>query len=276
MKTTLSHSEIDEYLSCRRKHYYKYGLRLNKTGSSDALRRGILGHSALEAIFKKAREEYRPICSDDFATGNAVLAAHLTENMQDLDMVNHLLKALKVFSNSISEFENFIILGVEEKYEVDLGESEISLVIDLVVTDNRDGSYGIIDHKFVGSAYYGDQTSLMPQLPRYAAALDVLGLPHDWFAYNQFVMTATPKRVFEYVEVSQPRVERVGEEHALVSKEIMRLRTLDLAEWSYEATRVGSNLICNHCPMKALCIAELNGQTSKAQQIMDADFKVRD
>ena len=51
LKRTVSHSEVEAYLSCERKHFYNYGMKIQKRVLPSALRRGTICHSALEAHF---------------------------------------------------------------------------------------------------------------------------------------------------------------------------------------------------------------------------------
>jgi hypothetical protein len=48
---SVSHSEVDSYLLCRRKHYYGYGLSLERISTSQSLATGTAGHRILEAFY---------------------------------------------------------------------------------------------------------------------------------------------------------------------------------------------------------------------------------
>lgn len=48
---SVSHSEVDSYLLCRRKHYYGYGLGLERVSTSHSLATGTAGHRILEAFY---------------------------------------------------------------------------------------------------------------------------------------------------------------------------------------------------------------------------------
>jgi hypothetical protein len=49
---SVSHSEVDSYLLCRRKHYYGYGLSLQRVKESSSLATGVAGHKILEAFYR--------------------------------------------------------------------------------------------------------------------------------------------------------------------------------------------------------------------------------
>ena len=53
-KQLLTHSRMDSFRRCRRKHYYEYELGLRKAVDAKALRMGTAGHEGLDALKRGA------------------------------------------------------------------------------------------------------------------------------------------------------------------------------------------------------------------------------
>ena len=51
MAWLISQSEVDAFLSCRRKHYYGYREKLQPKRHGEGLTRGLLGHEVLAAYY---------------------------------------------------------------------------------------------------------------------------------------------------------------------------------------------------------------------------------
>lgn len=172
LKKTVSHSEIESFLACERKHFYQYGMKLSSIAPSEALSRGTFGHAALEVAFKH-RLETGASLEDSMDVAIAWVSEQLT-NFDVMGFAPAITKCLLNFKK-VKGLADFDVLAVEMRETAPMAENmEMSLVIDLIVQDKA-GKIGVIDHKFLANFYYGDQTELMPQLPRYIIALRNLG-----------------------------------------------------------------------------------------------------
>lgn len=264
--TKISHSEIESFLLCQRRHYYSYGLKLRSKRPSKALIRGIIGHSALDAYYKMIKAGN--CTAEDVKTAIVKSCTETSEEYEDSDDVAmEVIKLLRQYVEANFEKEKeFDIIATEEAFKLNIDdEFYISMVIDLIYR----GWEGVTirDHKFVYDFYSPTQVSILPQLPIYTYALKREGYQIDKAEYNQIRYRVTKgnednpdaKFQIESVELNMNRLKTTMREYLMAARRIKELKEMPLEEWEQSITRAYSSVVCDRCPFRELCALDLNG-----------------
>lgn len=287
-RKTVSHSEVESYLRCERQHYYGYGLGIQRIGTSIALSKGTLGHSALEVYFTKMMEmqeagEWDPDTGPMLCFHAATL--WLIDSGDPLygEVLGYLTWFFKGMPRKLKTAK---IIGVEKEYSLRINDDlEYPFVVDLVVEDSL-GQVTVIDHKFMGMMLTERDMELMPQLSKYLGAMRALGQRVDFVAYNQVKTKENREptiesqyRYTEY-EITDTRVRETFREQLVAADRIQRSKqhVIDepetgLYDWSQTALRVANKMVCNSCSFRSLCVAELNGED--AEYVLDAEYAIK-
>jgi hypothetical protein len=290
---SVSHSEVDSYLLCRRKHYYGYGLSLERISTSHSLATGTAGHRILEAFYKYIMDN-GPEATDQaeaFDQG-VILAAHTYQEIVEdgyEDAPNRATLYDMLFNEDWGYFANefmvrngWTIMAVEAEfslmYDEEIGSS-YPFVVDLIVKD-PDGKYVVIDHKFVYDLYTPSQTDLQPQIPKYIGALRAMN--HE-VAYGAYNMVRTRKlktpdaSSMNYFMILKPNTERVLNtfmEQLGVAAEIQALKELPIEDQSKRAYRTANKMVCQSCSFRDICSTELIG--GNTQLMLKTEYKIRE
>lgn len=274
--SSVSHSETDSYLLCRRKHYYGYTKSLKRLSESDSLTRGTAGHAVLEAFYNTIRE----IGGNDQAKQKAAFAqaleaaeAKLTEleaeGVGDSDRSMSLRSMLFdfYFPNEPYVLQGWTILAVEQDFALEYDEegSTYPFVVDILAIDPQHRTV-VIDHKFVYDFYTSDASDLQPQIPKYIGALRALGFTVDYGQYN----------MVRYRKIKDPKVEQITSqldvtpngvrvqttfiEQIGVATELRDRKKLPENVQEATAYRTANKMVCQSCSFADLCKAELQGQ----------------
>lgn len=189
MSTTVSHSEVDSYLLCRRRHYYGYSLGLQSVNTSPALSIGTAGHSILEVFYNEI------LSGEDFDAAlemaRSAYAEIVAEGFQDDPKRARLQDMLFAentgyFAQEVFVRQGYEILAVEKEFNLVYDEEGhgYPFVIDLIVRDPN-GLIAVVDHKFMYDFFSDEETDLLPQIPKYVGALRGLKYPVTYGIYNQ-------------------------------------------------------------------------------------------
>lgn len=273
-RTTVSHSEVESYLRCERQHYYGYGLEIERISESDSLHRGKLGHSCLEAFFNALKD------GKDFDTAKQLAFLRATEEIgRAPGLVNEVVDCLTWFFEGYP-FHGWTILAVEIELVLSVtDELQMPFIVDLVAKDIY-GDVWVIDHKFMYDFITDRDAELMPQLPKYVAALRVLGYQVDKTAYSvlryRSLKTPTVDSKYKFIptNITDERLKQTITEQLKVSARIIERKKESLAEWSADAMRTANKMVCNNCSFRSLCVAELNDY--QPQLILDSDYKKKE
>ena len=216
-----SHSEVESYLTCKRKHYYGYGLSLQRQTEGAALALGSAGHEVLDAYYSTILAEGDTKAEQHAAIASAEAAAldkyaELVEGgYEDLDDRKAPLKFILFdwyFPNEPLVKEGFLIQAVETEFVLEYDtEAQLRFPIraDLIVV-SPEGKTVIVDHKFVGQFYSDTDTELMGQVPKYIGGLRALGYRVDEGAYNMIKTTRivgaklTKAELVETIDIAMP------------------------------------------------------------------------
>jgi hypothetical protein len=290
---SVSHSEVDSYLLCRRKHYYGYGLSLERISTSHSLATGTAGHRILDAFYSRlldlamtpegqlerfdlgieaAQAEYERIVDEGYedAPNRAILH----------DMLFH--EEWGYFANEFMVRNGWTVLAVEQEFSLMYDEenkNSYPFVVDMIVRD-PEGNYVVIDHKFVYDFYTPEQTDLQPQIPKYIGALRAMNYEVVYGAYNM-VRTRklkTPDATnMTYFMILKPNTERVLNtfmEQLGVAAEIQALKELPIEEQGKRAYRTANKMVCQSCSFRDICSTELMG--GNTQLMLKTEYKLRE
>lgn len=253
----LSHSEVDTFNDCHKKHEYAHRQRLAPIELNDRIMIGTIGHSALEIYYRGVQNGE----SRDIAAANAEQA------IQDMYGEEHLLlvvKVLPLIRRYFREYatEDFKILYVEQEFyyfveEIDGTNLWFAMKPDLVVQEPLRNGVTVIDHKFVGRFYSAETISMSPQMVRYSTILGKLGLPLQSCVYNQ-IHTNPAKQKPKYLERSafQPtyaRSKTTWDDTVDTMRAIYAERLRD-----QPSRRQPGPMKCNFCMFQPLCSVEMN------------------
>jgi hypothetical protein len=290
---SVSHSEVDSYLLCRRKHYYGYGLSLQRVKESSSLATGVAGHKILEAFYRAILNAGHTVEEQQAAFDEGVQAAFQAydeikaEGYEDGDRRAKLADIL--FHENYGYFENefFVnkgwrVLAVEAEFNLvydDDTQASYPFVVDMVVQD-PDGAYVVIDHKFVYDFYSPESTDLQPQIPKYIGALRALGHEISYGGYNMLRTRKTKETTPEsnnYFMILKPNATRITTtfmEQLGVAAEIQALKELPLDVQEKRAYRTANKMICQSCSFRDLCSTELMG--GNVELMKKTEYKIRE
>lgn len=278
---SVSHSEVDSYLLCRRKHYYGYGLSLQRVRESSSLAMGSAGHKVLEtyyaSILAGGSLSDAQTAAEDIATKLRAEVeipanrANIFDTIFELYLPNEPLVA-----------KGWTILAVEKDFNLEYDEEQklsYPFVVD-VIAKNPDGEVVVIDHKFVYDFYTYEASIMQPQIPKYIGALRALGHKVQYGAYNMVRTRKLKESTFDSmvgwldVKPEAPRVQQVFREQIAVAGEIQQLKSLDTEQQSEQAYRVANKMVCQSCSFLDICRTELVGGNAKL--MMKTEYKIRE
>lgn len=263
---TNSHSEVESYLTCERKHYYGYGLRLQGKYTSEALERGILAHAGLAEYYLNLK----------IGQPHSVAVAEAIGCVSRLSMTSTAYDAMKIRTQVLLllawyfdhyKYDPIEVLEVETDYLIPITDDySLPVKIDLIYRDLNTHEVVVSDHKVVNDFYDGKKADLYPQLPKYIAGLRTKGIKVDRAEYNQLRHRNTNenkdnpgKRFIRLaVPLSKARILRTVEEQIRAANRIKSLRDRGTEEWGKTVLR--NTGACGNCSFQLLCDAELNGR----------------
>jgi RecB family exonuclease len=290
---SVSHSEAESYLMCRRKHYYGYGLSIQRITTSHALYMGTAGHRVLEKFYgtllAAGEKASAQLGAWDVAYQEALNELEVIIEEGYEDQTNRAVLKDVLFhpdwgylANEFMVTNGWTILAVEQEFSLvydEENDSRYPMVIDMIVRD-PDGKIVVIDHKFVYDFYTPGQTDLQPQIPKYIGALRAMNYPVVYGAYNMLRTRKlkTPEAAsMQYFMILKPTAERVLNtflEQTGVAAEIQALKELTIEEQSMKAYRTANKMVCQMCSFKDICATELSG--GNTELMLKTDYKIRE
>lgn len=278
---SVSHSEVESYLLCRRKHFYGYTMSLERKATSTGMSRGSVGHSVLETCYRYVLSGGSPAGQQArFQDGVDRAYARLKELQRDhlVDDDKHISLEEELFEwyfpNEPIVRRGWQVLAVEKEFKLEYDTDEhlyLPFVIDLIAYDLT-GAMVIIDHKFLYDFYSYGTTDLQPQIPKYIAGLRALNYDVAYGAYNMLRTRPLKKSSknnrsdrLQFLELhpSAERVVRSFDEQIWTAREIQALKKLSTEEQERQAFRTANKLVCQSCQFRDLCAMELEGQDTR-------------
>jgi CRISPR/Cas system-associated exonuclease Cas4 (RecB family) len=272
-RTKMSHSEVESFTTCERRHYYAYGLQggLRKRTESSALVRGTIGHSLLAEYYESLKDgdEYtvrlkRVGDKLQYWVSQTDLDAYDRLNMLN-ELWNYILKPY--FKTYLEADEELEVLAVEEIYEIPVADDfYMKVIVDMIVRMPNVG-IAVWDHKFVYNFYDAAVVDINPQLPKYLAVVRSVGIPAAGAFYNELRYRDTKENKlnrelkFERskVAITSNRIVKTMEEQLRAAKKIHYLKSMGLEEWEKRVLRAANGMICERCPFTEICALDLNG-----------------
>lgn len=278
---SVSHSEVDSYLLCRRKHYYGYTLSLQRVQESAALAMGTAGHKVLEVFYTAILKG----SSFDKALAEAKSVAD--ELRKDVNVPANRANIFDVlfdfyFPNEPFAKEGYKILAVEKEFNLkydDVNDLSYPFVVDLIV-ESPDGKTIVIDHKFVYDFYNYEASIMQPQIPKYVGALRALNYKIDHGMYNMLRTRKLKEPDFASmcqrldVKPEPERVRQVFTEQIAVASEIQYIKNRPQELQAAQAFRVANKMVCQSCSFLDVCRTELSGGNVKL--MIQTEYKIRE
>ena len=262
----VSHSEVDYFVQCPRKHYYAYIKNIRRRSSSIALHRGNVGHELVEKFFHALMAgEINVEDRKDYLTNTA--NQMFVEGKTDAESFSILRKQIDAFAFAYP-FADWKILGVEKRLVTKVSDTlYFPFIVDLILRD-PDNNIVVVDHKFTKDFYKPWNLDINPQIPKYIAALREEGKPADIGCYSifrtGFGQNAGPESIYKLqpIETSEKRIKNTWREQYDVSRMIQDIKVIYRDDPEYvdrTSYRIANNMVCNSCPFQRICVADLNG-----------------
>lgn len=288
--TSVSHSEVNTFLQCRRQHFYGYSMSLAPRTSSRALGRGSAGHKVLDAFYAAILEiggnslEGQRAAFDEALEEAEIVFDELVSKGETGDDDKHATLEEMLFTWYFPH-EPYVrngwrILASELEFNLEYEEgTTFPGAIDLIAR-NPEGQTIVIDHKFMYDFISFREAQLLPQLPKYIGALRALGHKVHAGQYNQIrtrkqkVMTADKQLAQLPLPLSNKRIQQTFTEQIEAAADIQSRKALPLEEQSDMAWRTASKVVCQHCPFFDICTGELAG--NDVTFLIQTEFKTRE
>lgn len=277
----VSHSEIQDFLTCQRKWFYGYVQKIEPDQLTPGIDRGTEGHACIETFLQAIIGGYAP--------RDAIKLAHDEfESIHNPDIDDRYHMPLEqilfdwYFPNEPYVRFGWQPLAVEYKATIPLDvDLEYGFTADAVFYDTH-GDMALVDHKFLGDFYSDAAGDLSPQIVRYGGALQVLGYPikrgeYDMVRTKPLMKShALPQRLSQMrVELTPGRVKQTMHETHVAALTIQGYQELDPVQLSEVVLRIGDEHVCKMCWYRDLCKAELDGNERDAQKIRTAFFRAK-
>lgn len=278
---SVSHSEVDSYLLCRRKHYYGYTLSLQRVQESAALAMGTAGHKVLEVFYNAILE------GEEFYDALEIAKAIADQLREEVNVPANRANIFDTlfdfyFPNEPFVKEGYEILAVEKEFALKYDEeNDLSypFVVDLIA-QSPEGKTVVIDHKFVYDFYNYEASIMQPQIPKYVGALRALNYKIDYGMYNMIrtrkLKEPDAQSMCQLLDVKpEPeRVKQVFTEQISVANEIQAIKQRSEEEQSAHAYRVANKMVCQSCSFLDVCRTELSG--GNVQLMIQTEYKIRE
>lgn len=274
MNTRISHSEVETYNTCERKHFYQYAEKLEPLRESRALVVGTLFHEYCEKYFKcvQSLQESGQFSYEEKEKLVTQISLEFAEKEDDIETFTILKNYLR-----LQVLDSFRVMSVEQHFVCEISPGvDLSFKVDLIVQDNS-GRFIIVDHKTVQNPFKDYELKIKPQLVLYLVALLKGGYPVDGVAYSQIkkkpAKTDTDADIYVYkeLEVTEKRKETAQRELVNVAKRIGQRRS-NPEFWEQNTTRNTGN--CTYCIFRDLCSADNMGKDNEALALRTMNFKV--
>ena len=281
--TKSSHSEIESFALCERRHFYNYGMGLTGTTVSESLYRGQCGHAGLAGYYTALQNGLHP---DDAYEAGFKAAEKTGEEMETYNKTDLNAEVELLLAEYFDHYEDIDagieVLAVEHNVRVPTSNGNtITVVVDLI---KREPGVGIVlvDHKFTYEFFNPESIDLNPQLVKYMAALRMENIPVARLEYNEIRTRKTkdnqidPSKKFMRTpfKPTKARIKNTMREHFIMADRIIELRESGLEAWEDSITRVANKMVCQSCPFKDICINDLNEWGR--ENLLLHDYKVRE
>lgn len=273
----VSHSEVETFLTCRRRHWYSYARKLQPKRKHAALAFGTAGHEVLKAFYDTIIKLGGASRQKQRRAFDAALDAAI-DKYEELGFVEE--EGQADLGDMLFDYyfpnEPFVKQGwlieqteVEEDLEIDDGLG-FKFVIDLVAVD-PEGRRAVIDHKFKGRFDSADSTTLLPQVSKYIGALRGQGMPVHYGVYNE-IKTAKVRGAKKTKPQLVDMLTRHYIENGLELPEGFAKRTVDTL--SEQATELRLNLYAGPTVDQAMMVLKIKPNGTQVVNVFTEQIAV--
>lgn len=262
---TSSSSEVDTFLDCQRKHYYGFGMGIQRSSMEGALGFGVLGHKVWEAYYRSLQSG----SSKDDAYYDAVSAIS-----SEYQTGKYEASAMGIVAQRFPEYIDwygdddklFRVLGVESTFKVAIdSENELAFTVDLLIEYLRGsfrGEVAPLDFKWTYNFWNNTEKDMHPQFPKYVWGLRKLGYPVQRAILDEIRYRDNAVDPFKRSPIPIPviRADNVMEEHLKAQRQISSLTQLPLREYDEIATMRLNRKGCGNCEFNQICTMKLSGK----------------
>jgi len=265
-----SQSEVDMFLTCKRKHYYAFGEPC-KDGShgiapithGESLTRGTIGHAILEDQYNLIQEG-----AEWVEASRVALKQHFTRMVENREHIKLYNEITDIFAKYIDHYgddpKDWRILAVEKEFNYQVPETGLTFAFkpDLAIQERSTGNVYIVDHKYLYNDYPARVIPILPQMVKYSYALNQMGYPVKDGIYNRLSTRKNSKEPFKRIPANitnaSKKMKRLFHEQVEAMKQIQWIKNnLTTEEWSDRALRSANAYNCKNCPFLELCTADL-------------------
>lgn len=273
----ISQSEVDSYLNCRRKHWYAFGeptavgRGIEPLHHGQSLTRGNIGHGVLELYYKCIMEGYKHKEAYEEAL------ASLSGLMADANKVQYVIELTPILARYFLTYEDDLRewepLAIEQEFKFEIPNSELifPFKVDGIFRHKPSGRMLIWDHKFLWNYYKPKSMMIMPQLAKYAFALEAMGYDISDGMYNMISTRPNSKEPFRRAHLGlgkhQSKKRQFFKEQIQTMQEIVAVKNLEPEKWLERSVRQASSFNCTNCQFLDLCIDDLNQVPGRALTI---------
>lgn len=280
----ISQSEVDQFLSCRRKHWYAFGEPNSEGGHgiqpnaySDSLTRGTIGHELLANFYEGLKSGSS--LADSQANAINLHLQEANENFERMELYSQTLNLFTQYVGHYMEELPFIKpLAIEQEFRFEIPNSDLIFPFkpDIIWQDTRSGKVYLVDNKFLYNFYAPRVLGMMPQMPKYATALRAMGYRIDFMMYNILSTRKNVKEPFKRIMI--PDNESANTQ--FMSDQVNVMESIRQEKLKWEATgkptpaaeiRTASSFNCGHCPFLDLCTADLQNHAGR-DKYLAAEF----
>ncbi len=278
----ISNSQVSAWNTCRNQYRYGHDIKLmpKPTGGSSPLSLGTFGHRVLETYYASI------IQGESHDSAVASTDAVYIKLMRDtpnpagaMEIVGKIKPLMVGYFDNFAKTDQWDILGAEEKIDLPLSD-EYSMPIryDLLMRNKADGKVYIVDHKFTWEFWRTVDIMLMPQLPKYIAALRASDQIVDGVMLNQIRTRPIKAPSLDQLyrrDKFYPSIHKIKtylSEHIVASREIVAYHEQPESIRKQLALRVANKMICKWCAFSELCAVELDG--GETSSMIANDFVV--
>lgn len=274
---TVSNTEIVDYLTCRRKHYYRHELDYDPVTLTLPLNVGILGHKALEEAYRAIKDGALRDDAKEIAL-DVVNSEMLVIDPSDFTLMKAYANLHKVLTEYFHYFpkDDFEVLEVEKVYTMPLtSQVAIGCKIDALVQMTSGPYYKdkvVLDWKFVYNFKTSAEIDMDAQIPRYVKILRSNGIyvTKGMFFQLRYRELKNPglNDLFAKAWVTPTAVEiaTIWEEQEVTA--------LDIVNKRQPVIRNMNLTVCRNCSFRGPCKADLQGQSTDL--MLRANFKKSD
>jgi hypothetical protein len=248
----ISHSEVDSFVQCERKHAYAHIQKLQPKARSEGISRGNAGHKVLE-VWAKALIE-----GDDSETA-------LVKGLQQAASMPFAVQGMALATEWVRDIFpglGWKIVAVEVQYRVQFTETLVfPFKFDLLIECN--GELWVVDHKFLYDFYTQQMINIFPQTPKYIFGLRKHGINVVGAKYNM-LRTRKVNKVEDRFCIRETRPNEFRIKDA-ITEQMLNMRKIEANEANpqYRPMRSANKMNCGHCGFADLCEMEARGEPTQ-------------